>query len=36
VRLPLYACEDGSSHQEAGDWMLNEITTKGNESYEAD
>ena len=36
MRLPLYACEDASSHQEAANWMLNELTTKGNESYDAD
>ncbi len=36
MRVPLYACEDASSHQEAAEWMLNEITTKGNESYDAD
>ena len=36
VRLSLYACEDASSHQEAAEWMLNELTTKGNEMYEAD
>jgi len=36
VRLALYACEDASSHQEAAEWMLNELTTKGNEMYDAD
>ena len=36
VRLSLYACEDASSHQEAAEWMLNELTTKGNEMYDAD
>ena len=36
MRLPVYACEDASSHKEAAEWMLNEITTKGNEVYEAD
>ena len=36
MRLPLYACEDASSHEEASEWMLNELTTKGNEMYEAD
>ena len=36
MRLPLYACEDASSHKEAAEWMLNEMTTKGNEVYEAD
>ena len=36
MRVPLYACEDASSHKEAAEWMLNEITTKGNEVYEAD
>ena len=35
-RLALYACEDASSHQEAAEWMLNEITTKGNEMYDSD
>ena len=35
-RLALYACEDASSHQEAAEWMLNELTTKGNEMYDAD
>ena len=36
VRLALYSCEDASSHQEAAEWMLNELTTKGNEMYDAD
>ncbi len=36
IRLHLYACEYGSSYQEAADWMLNELTTKENESYDAD
>ena len=36
MRVPLYACEDASSHDEAAKWMLNELTTKGNEVYEAD
>ena len=36
MRVPLYAYEDASSHKEAAEWMLNEITTKGNEVYEAD
>ena len=36
MRVPLYACEDASSHEEASEWMLNELTTKGNEMYEAD
>ena len=36
MRVPLYACEDASSHKEAAEWMLNEITTKGNETYDAD
>ena len=36
MRVPLYACEDASSHKEAAEWMLNELTTKGNEVYEAD
>ena len=36
VRLALYACEDASTHQEAAEWMLNELTTKGNEMYDAD
>ncbi len=36
MRVPLYACEDASSHQEAANWMLNELMTKGNEVYEAD
>ena len=36
VRLALYACEDASSHQEAAEWMLYELTTKGNEMYDAD
>jgi len=36
MRLALYACEDASSHQEAAEWMLNELTTKGNEMYDAD
>ncbi len=36
MRLPLYACEDAPSHKEAAEWMLNEITTKGNEVYEVE
>jgi hypothetical protein len=36
MRVPLYACEDASSHKEAAEWMLNELTTKGNEMYDAD
>ena len=36
MRLPVYACEDASSHKEAAEWMLNEIMSKGNEVYEAD
>ena len=36
MRLPVYACEDASSHKEAAEWMLNELTTKGNEVYDAD
>ena len=36
MRLALYACEDASSHKEAAEWMLNELTTKGNEMYDAD
>ena len=36
MRLALYACADASSHQEAAEWMLNELTTKGNEMYDAD
>ena len=36
VRLALYACEDASSHQEAAEWMMKELTTKGNEMYDAD
>ena len=36
MRVPLYACEDASSHQEAAEWMLHELTTKGNESYDSD
>ena len=36
VRLTLYACEYATSHQEAAEWMLNELTTKGNEMYKAD
>ena len=35
MRLALYACEDASSHQEAAEWMLNELTTKGNEIHDA-
>ena len=36
MRLALYACADASSHKEAAEWMLNELTTKGNEMYDAD
>ena len=36
MRLPVYACEDASSHKEAAEWMLNELTTKGNEIYDED
>ena len=36
MRVPLYACEDPSSQDEAAERMLNELTTKGNEVYEAD
>ena len=36
MRLPLYACEDGSSHKEAAESILNELKTKGNEMYDAD
>ncbi len=36
MRVPLYACEDASSHKEGAEWMLNELTTKGNEVYDAD
>ena len=36
MRLALYACEDASSHQEAAEWMMKELTTKGNEMYDAD
>ena len=28
-------CEDASSHKEAAEWMLHELTTKGNEVYDA-
>ena len=35
-RTAVCACRDASSHQEAAEWMLNELTTKGNEMYEAD
>ena len=36
MRVPLYACEDACSDKEAAEWMLNELTTKGNETYDAD
>ena len=30
-RVPVFACLNASSHQEAADWMLKEITTKGSD-----
>ncbi len=35
-RGDVFACSNASSHQEAADWMLNEITTKGSEVPEHD
>ena len=35
-RGDVFACSDASSHQEAADWMLKEITTKGSEVPEQD
>ena len=30
-RVYVFACLNASSHQEAADWMLKEITTKGSD-----
>jgi len=35
-RTPIYACCNASSHQEAAEWMLKEITAKGSEAHDAD
>ena len=35
-RGDVFACSDASSHQEAADWMLKEITNKGSEVPEHD
>ena len=35
-RVYVFACFNASSHQEAADWMLKEITTKGSEVPEHD
>ena len=35
-RGDVFACSDASSNQEAADWMLKEITTKGSEVPEQD
>ena len=36
MRSPAFACRHASSHQEAADWMLKEITEKGSEAHDAD
>ena len=35
-RGPAFACRNASSHQEAGNWMLKEITSEGSEAHDAD
>jgi len=35
-RGPAFACRNASSHHEAGDWMLKEITSEGSEAHDAD
>ena len=35
-RSPAFACRNASSHNEAGDWMMNEITAAGSEAHDAD
>ena len=35
-RIWVDSCEDASSHKEAAKWMLNELTSKENEVFEAD
>ena len=34
-RSPAFACRYASSHHEAGDWMMKEITTAGSEAHDA-
>ena len=36
IRIWVDSCEDASSHKEAAKWMLNELTSKENEIFEAD
>ena len=35
-RGPAFACRNASSHQEAGNWMLKEITSEGSEAHDPD
>ena len=35
-RVHVLACRNASSHHEAGDWMLKEITAEGSEAHDAD
>ena len=35
-RSPAFACRYASSHHEAGDWMMKEITAAGSEAHDAD
>ena len=36
LRAPAFACRNASSHNEAGDWMMKEITAAGSEAHDAD
>ena len=35
-RGPAFACRNASSHNEAGDWMMKEITAAGSEAHDVD
>ena len=35
-RGPAFACRNASSHHEAGDWMMKEITSAGSEAHDSD
>ena len=35
-RSPAFACRNASSHNEAGDWMMKEITAAGSEAHAFD
>jgi len=35
-RAPAFACRNASSHNEAGDWMMKEITSEGSEAHDSD